>query len=154
MKFIDWNKNTIAAKLQLLHEDAKPLWGQMNAAQMLQHLWQIAQIGNGKVAVTFSQPEDVLPKLRHILYKEVPFPREFAAPQEVEKLLETPVHTEFMELKNRLLEEIDAFDLVFANGEKTITNAVFGPLNRADWIWFHRKHISHHLAQFGLWQYE
>ena len=30
---------------------------------------------------------------------------------------------------------------------------IFGYLNYHEWLWFHYKHFSHHLAQFGLITY-
>lgn len=153
MLLIEWNIAAIAEKLNQLKAESKALWGNMTSAKMLQHLTQIQQISNGKIKIDFSNTPDNLPKLRHILYKEVPFPQEFKAPNQVEELLNADTEIDFESQRVLLLAEIDFFEKHFAEDGTTETNAVFGPLNREDWIWFHRKHISHHLAQFGLWSY-
>ena len=153
MNLIDWDIDCIADKLEALKPDSMPLWGKMNSKVMLQHLIDITQISNGKRQIAFANKEENLPKLRHILYKEVPFPQSFPAPNEVENLMKETTDLTLAALKAQLMLELKDFENSFADENKTVTNAVFGPLNKADWIWFQRKHISHHLAQFGLWEY-
>lgn len=153
MKLIDWDIDGIADKLETLNPDSMPLWGKMNAGQMLKHLIDIAQISNEKRHVAFANKDENLPKLRHILYKEVPFPQSFPAPPEVESFMGETTDLPIDVLKEQLILELKDFESSFNDENKTVVNAVFGPLNMADWMWFHRKHISHHLAQFGLWEY-
>jgi oxepin-CoA hydrolase/3-oxo-5,6-dehydrosuberyl-CoA semialdehyde dehydrogenase len=155
MKFIEFDLEKIETTIRALSANTQALWGSMSAAQMVQHLIDIAKISNGSIQVEFANKPENLPKLRHILYKEVPFPKEFAAPKQVEHLISQNKSEELAKielLKSELLKEFEKMEAHLNDGKK-VTNAVFGPLDLEDWKWFHRKHISHHLAQFGLWEY-
>jgi oxepin-CoA hydrolase/3-oxo-5,6-dehydrosuberyl-CoA semialdehyde dehydrogenase len=155
MKLLNYNLQEIESSLKALNANSHALWGGMSAAQMVQHLIDIAKISNGSIQVEFANKPENLPKLRHILYKEVPFPKEFAAPKQVEHLIsqnKTEELADFELLKSELIKELEKMEAHLSDGKK-VTNAVFGPLDLEDWKWFHRKHISHHLAQFGLWEY-
>ncbi|MFY0672582.1 MAG: hypothetical protein JXQ87_04230 [Bacteroidia bacterium] len=155
MKFIDFDLQELEVVLEDLNGNSQALWGGMSAAQMVQHLIDIAQISNGRIDVTFANKPENLPKLRHILYKKVPFPKEFAAPKQVEDMIgknKAASIADINSLKGQLINELEKMEVHLSDGKK-VTNAVFGPLDLADWKWFHRKHISHHLAQFGVWEY-
>ncbi len=153
MKLINYNLDEIKTVLSALQKETQALWGKMTASQMLNHLIDIAQISNGKIVVEFANKDVPLAKMRHILYKDVPFPKEFAAPAQVEAMISNANNNNLDQLKQNLIEELNEMEAHFDSDDKTVINAVFGPLNLDDWKWFHRKHISHHLAQFGLWEY-
>lgn len=155
MKFIEFDLEKIETALKALRVNTQALWGSMTAAQMVQHLIDITKISNGSIQVEFANKPENLPKLRHILYKEVPFPKEFAAPKEVEHMISQNKTDELAEielLKSELIKELEKMEAHLDDGKK-VTNAVFGQLDLEDWKWFHRKHISHHFAQFGLLNY-
>ncbi|MGB0429629.1 MAG: hypothetical protein ACPGLV_04085 [Bacteroidia bacterium] len=155
MKLINFNLQEIETALKALKANSQALWGSMSAAQMVQHLIDITKISNGSIQVEFANKPENLPKLWHILYKEVPFPKEFAAPKQVEHLISQNKSEELVEielLKSELIKELEKMEAHLSDGKK-VTNAVFGPLDIEDWKWFHRKHISHHLAQFNQWVY-
>jgi len=152
VKLIAFNPQAIDKLIDNLSDDTLPEWGSMSPRKMLRHLVDIARISNGKIQVEFANKQEDLPKLRHILYKEVPFPRGYSAPSQVEFLLKDDVAESLPELRQELIDELLFFEKHF-DGNRVETNAVFGPLDRNDWIQFHRKHMSHHLTQFGLWEY-
>lgn len=155
MNLIEFHVPTIVSCVRELNADSAPKWGSMSPATMLAHLIDIARISNGKLKVDFANKPEYLPKLRHILYKEAPFPEGFAAPAQIEELINAVnQEQDLSHLTDELERELTAFECHFAaDGQKEV-NAVFGPLDKADWIQFHRKHISHHLGQFGLWSYD
>ena len=155
MKLINYHLKEIETALATLKADKQAFWGKMTASQMLQHLIDIAQISNGTIEVEFANNKVPIEKLRHILFKEVPFPKEFAAPEQVEGMIarNKVAESENIELlKGQLIIELEKMESFLSDGKK-VTNAVFGPLDLEDWKWFHRKHISHHFAQFGIWAY-
>jgi len=155
MNLIEFHVPTIVALAGELKADSKPKWGSMSAATMLGHLVDIARISNGKLKVDFANKPEHLPKLRHILYKDAPFPEGFAAPAQIEELIKSAKpQQELSYLVERLQEELSAFDSHFVKEGQKEVNAVFGPLDKNDWVQFHRKHISHHLSQFDLWKYD
>lgn len=155
MNLIEFDIPAIIATVKKLNADTKPNWGQMRVKKMLRHLVDIARVSNGKQQVDFANKPEHLPKLQHILHKEAPFPIGFAAPPQIEALIVAANGGESVNtLIEQLGEELRCFETHFSDAEQKETNAVFGPLNKEDWILFHRKHISHHLCQFGLWSYE
>lgn len=150
MKLVDLNPAILEEKLDKLKGDQMPIWGEMNPADMLKHLLEIAKVSTGKQQVHYVGKEEHLPKMKQILYADKAFPRNFEAPEEVMKLSETG-KDDLDGLKRDLLREMR--DFLSQPEELVYTNAVFGPLTVRDWKQFHRKHISHHLAQFSLHEY-
>jgi oxepin-CoA hydrolase/3-oxo-5,6-dehydrosuberyl-CoA semialdehyde dehydrogenase len=65
---------------------------------------------------------------------------------------EKPLGFEELELAvDAFTEGFMAFDEYYeSNPEATHSHPNFGPLNHEEWLLLHRKHISHHLEQFGL----
>ncbi|MDX1699128.1 MAG: DUF1569 domain-containing protein, partial [Melioribacteraceae bacterium] len=52
---------------------------------------------------------------------------------------------------NKLFEEIEKFENYFEeNPNNKPINATFGPLDKTEWVQFHKKHFKHHFEQFGL----
>lgn len=158
MNLIELNSQVLAEKLQALTADALPKWGKMNSTQMLQHLIDIFRVSREDIKVEFANKVEDLPKLHYILSKPVPLPKEFPAPDNIENLInKNKIESVDLELlKAKLIEELSLFEQYFKaqdQPEFTTVNAVFGPLNYNQWQYFHQKHISHHFAQFNLWEY-
>lgn len=155
MKLIEFHVPTVIDTLKALEEDTVPAFGKMTSRKMLSHLVDIARISNGKQQVDFANKVEHLPKLKHILNKQAPFPIGFSAPAQVEALIDAAdENVSLEELIQQLENELTAFEGHFQSAEQTVVNAVFGPLTQEEWKLFHRKHMSHHLSQFGLWSYE
>jgi hydroxymethylglutaryl-CoA reductase len=134
-------------------ETIKPLWGSMNATQMLEHMSLAIQASNGILTapLTFEKSE----KLKRIsLLSDRPLPLDFNNPvlAMVPKSEEVFTHEE---AKVRLRQNVDLFKNAFeANGPShTYMHNMFGPLNYQEWVLFHYKHFHHHMAQFALIPY-
>lgn len=131
-------------------ESVKPLWGKMTPQHMVEHLVQAVQMGNGKLKIECFNPAEKLPALKRFLMSERPLPKLFINPligPDLVPLKFKSLDEAIDELKN----EVNDYEQYFLqNPEAKPVNATFGELNKAEWDWFHNKHFTHHLSQFGL----
>lgn len=135
--------------LEMLKADSKPLWGSMNAQQMVEHLTEVFVIAIGEKKVELAIPADVVPKAQAFILSEHPLPRDFKA-YFVE---DNPA------LRSEELEEaIDAFadawlryeEYFEENKNVTTLHPYFGELTYEQWQRMNSKHLTHHLQQFGI----
>ncbi len=152
--FIDIDRNVIATCLDKLSTDTKALWGSMTAQHMLEHLEYSTRISSGEIQdFDIETPEKILDKVHATLYNYKPMPRNFDAPQRLEKELQSLKHTDLETAKEKLLEAYDDYISYFEeHPSASLKNIVFGDLNRYEWTLFHRKHFNHHFGQFQLFE--
>ena len=146
VQFLD--ENSIRTQLLKLNKASKPLFGLMNAQQMIEHLSLLMQISNGKINADhyvsdeksarrkpFLDTEDELQiGFRASILSDEPTPEKF---ETIEKAL------------NNLIAEIKNFEVHFKT-EKVENHPFFGELDYEYWKKFHTKHFTHHFKQFGL----
>ena len=142
---------TITAKLATIPEDAKPLWGKMNRAQLYGHLAMVMKhmLGNGP-GVPYRGNFVTRHIFRHLIVngiKEIPHNIRLPKPKGMDKMPEPPTAT--------LAEVEAALDAYLTAVEKgTVPQAMhpfFGPLTTNEWMKFHHAHFKHHCKQFGVW---
>lgn len=150
--FVDIDRNSLEFYLNKLTEDSKPLWGNMTPQHMLEHLEYSTRISSGEIQdFEIATPEKILEKVHATIYNYEKMPRNFGAPERLEKVLEQLKHENLDVAKQKLLEAFDDYIAFFkAHPDATLKNIVFGDLNRYEWNLFHRKHYNHHFEQFGL----
>lgn len=150
--FVDIDRNSLESYLNKLSEGSKPLWGNMTPQHMLEHLEYSTRISSGEIQdIDIATPEKILEKVHATIYNYEKMPRNFGAPERLEKELEQLKHENLDTAKQKLLEAFDNYVAYFkAHPEATLKNIVFGELNRYEWNLFHRKHYNHHFEQFGL----
>lgn len=139
----------VPARILKLTAETDPLWGQMTAQHMLEHLIVVTKLSYGAIPGKVLTPESEWATRKVFLNNEAPFPRNFqnpALPKEPR-----PLHYPTFEVaQQKLLGELDRFEAYWReNREQELPHPIFGPLNEKEWRQFHRKHYSHHLAQFG-----
>lgn len=136
--------------LDKLTKDTNPQWGSMTAQKMIEHLVNTFKIASGKLSVPCFSEEKKLPVLKKILMSERPLPRGFNSP--ANKLV--PQNYEYKnieEAKTDLRNQINDYYKYFEeNPDATLVNPTFGELNKEEWEQFHKKHLTHHLTQFGV----
>jgi Protein of unknown function (DUF1569) len=134
-----------------LNADTKPLWGLMNAQQLIEHLATILACSNGhfEVKPTADVERMAYRKMRYY-EKDVPMPRNFRN----DFMPETPhpvKHPNIETAKIQLWEELAHFKNYYAqNPDVTSMHPVLGLLNYEEWIETHARHFKHHLQQFGV----
>lgn len=136
--------------LQKLNGDTPPLWGKMNARQMIEHMIDVVMVANGKIKLPIVTPADRLPRLQEFMMSEKPFKENTRSPVLGEEPAPLKKQTKEAAI-GKLQEEIIYFFEVFEKnpGIKT-TNPVFGELNLEMNIQLLYKHSLHHLKQFGI----
>jgi hypothetical protein len=145
----NWNLEKIIKTLDKLKANSKPLWGEMSAQRMVEHLTDTLEIANGKSPQELLIPEEKIEKMQAFLETDKPMARN----------IEVPFAPKNKALRNDEIEEaIDEFVEEWLNFEELYTNqpehteihAFYGPLNYQQWLLLNNKHLNHHFEQFGL----
>lgn len=137
--------------LQQLHPDTPPLWGKMNAQQMIEHLGLFIMNASGRLKYdTIVTPADRLDKLREFLMSDKPFRENTKNPLLSEE--PSPLRYKTMQgaigaLQQELINFFQAFE---ANPNLVTRNPIFGDLNFEQNVQLLHKHALHHLRQFGV----
>ena len=136
--------------LQQLKTGTQPLWGKMNARQMIEHFTDVMMVASGKIKLPIVAPADKLSRLREFMMSEKPFKENTKSPVLGEEPAPLRKHTKEASI-GKLQEEIIYFFEAFEKnpGMKT-TNPVFGELDFDMNVQLLHKHALHHLKQFGI----
>ena len=150
-KWVQFNKEEEVRKvLGALQPDAKPLFGSMNAQQMVEHLSSVVQISNGNWKVDVFVEDDKAARRKPFLDTDGELQIGFKA----SFLSEDPIPEKFDSLQEAiedLIFQVKEFEKQFASHkELIIVHPFFGPLNYEYWKKFHTKHFTHHCKQFEL----
>ncbi|APG65327.1 hydroxymethylglutaryl-CoA reductase, degradative [Tenacibaculum todarodis] len=136
--------------LSTLKVDSKPLFGKMNAQQMIEHLSAVTQIANGNWRVDSYVSDEKQARRKPYLNTEGELQVGFKAPF----LAEDPTELKFNSMEeaiNDLMKQVVIFEAVFAKDKnRTVVHPFFGELDYEYWKKFQVKHFTHHFKQFGL----
>ncbi len=134
-----------------LNEADTAKWGIMTPQHMLEHLILPLQFSRGVFSVPLVTPVEKVEKVKRImLLSDAPLKKDFAAPF-ISKGLQTLIYNSFEAAQKALIGEIELFlDFMEKNPNSVFTHPIFGALSREEWFLFHRKHFTHHFAQFGI----
>ena len=136
--------------LQKLNSDTQPLWGKMNAQQMIEHFTDVMMVASGKIKLPIATPADKLSRLREFMMSEKPFKENTKSPVLGEEPAPLRKHTREASI-GKLQEEIIYFFEAFEkNPAMKTTNPVFGELDFDMTVQLLHKHALHHLKQFGI----
>ncbi len=132
----------------------KPLWGNMDAQQMVEHLALAVKVSNGKLQPPLLSDPAKVDKIKQIsLLSARPLPKGF----QNEALPSTPLPYQSSDLAEAiqiLKNELIAFEALYQqNPDIGFQHNLFGRLNFTEWLYFHYKHFHHHFAQFNLIPY-
>jgi DinB family protein len=143
-------QNDFIPLLQKIELTTNPLWGKMNAQQMIEHVSGFFKLSTDKLRIPLVTAPEHLPKFKAFLLSEKEFRENTKAPVLPEDPL--PVRTkDIIEARKELAQEVnDFFDFFRDNPDKTTLHPVFGDLNFSEWVLLHFKHVKHHLKQFGI----
>ncbi len=142
--------NNYLKLLKKLDPQKKPLWGKMTPQHMVEHLILAVQMSNRKLKLKCFNPPEKIPSLKRFLMSSKPLPKLFVNPLIGDNLLPLE-YSSIEEALEKLKTEIDDYVKFFDNNPSAkAVNVTFGELNREEWDVFHKKHFTHHLAQFGL----
>ena len=144
------NEDEVRDKLAKLDSNTQPLFGKMNAQQMVEHLSAVTQIANGNWKVDIFVSEEKNARRKPFLNTESELTTGFKAPF----LAEEPNPLQFNSLQEAiddLIAQVKTFEEVFTNdANRTVVHPFFGELDYEYWKKFQVKHFTHHFKQFGL----
>jgi Protein of unknown function (DUF1569) len=140
-------RQEIAERISRLQADQRPLWGQMQVDQMLQHTQRPLKVAMGEMEI---RPKFMLrilgPFFKDILVGPKPYR------QSITTLPEYKI-TSSASFEQSRQDLLALLDKVYAYGPEAMSkrrHPVFGPLTPKEWGVSHYKHLDHHLRQFGV----
>lgn len=144
------NESFLREKLGSLSENSKPIFGLMNAQQMIEHLSKITQIANGNWKVDVFVSDEKSARRKPFLDSENELEIGFNPSQ----LADEPTPLQFENIQKAvddLIAQIQLFVSIFEeNPTQTVVHPFFGELDFEYWKKFQNKHFTHHFKQFGL----
>ncbi len=148
VNFLD--EKEVRTKLVALTKKTKPLFGKMNAQQMIEHLSKVTQIANGNWQVDVFVSEEKEARRKPFLNSENELQIGFKAPflsEQPEPLL----FNSLSEAIDDLIQQVNLFKNIFEkNPNRTVVHPFFGELDYTYWKKFQVKHFTHHFKQFGI----
>ncbi len=151
INWIDFlNEDEVRSKLSTLNEQSKPLFGKMNAQQMIEHLSAVTQIANGNWDVDVFVSDDKTARRKPFLNTKNELQTGFKA----SFLAEEPNTVKFVSIDaaiDDLINQVNVFIKVFTDDKnRTMVHPFFGELDFEYWKKFQVKHFTHHFKQFGI----
>lgn len=146
----DFFVDEVPKALEKLKAETKPEWGSMTAQHMIEHLVGSWRISNGRAQVQLMTPKERLPAYRQFLFSDEPYKKNLMNPIFANGL--PPLRKESLDAAvQQLIDEMWMFFEYFnEHPEATFIHPVFGELDKEGWLTFQRKHMGHHLTQFGV----
>lgn len=139
----------IIDRINKLTLQSKPLWGQMNVAQMLAHC-------NVTYELVYTdkhpQPKNLFMKwvlksfVKNMVVNEEPYKKNTRTAPHFVITGDRDFETE----KNRLIGHIKQTQALGAEHFDGKESHSFGELNKTEWNNMFAKHLDHHLSQFGV----
>ena len=136
----------ILARLSKITADSKPLWGKMNAAQMVWHCQKPLEVTTGKLPLKGGLLGFLFGKMaKNNFLKNKGFSQNSPTHPKF-KMGETPdFETEKKALSNAIASFGKAGPAIIAVQK----HPFFGPMTEQEWGSLHYIHLDHHLKQFG-----
>ena len=137
------------AVLNGLTPSQKPLWGKMNAQEMVEHLSDMLMMSRGTGNFTIDVDAETIARRQQFLLSD----------KEMAKNIAVPFTKELIELRNNELElAVDEFtdewmnftEYYENNPSASVIHPYYGDLDFNLWLKMHDKHFMHHFKQFGL----
>ena len=137
------------AVLNGLTPNQKPLWGKMNAQEMVEHLSDMLMMSRGTGNFTIDVDAETIARRQQFLSSD----------KEMAKNIAVPFTKEIIELRHDELElALDEFadewinftEYYENNPSASVIHPYYGDLDYNLWLKMHDKHFTHHFKQFGL----
>jgi len=141
----DRSRRELLERFDRLKPDATPLWGKMNASQMVGHLVDWMKMANGELVTAPLNRPLRFPLIKQVVIYWLPWPKG------------VPTAPELLSKNQRdFVGEHAVFRRYLATVEKPDAKKVwpehpaFGALNTREWGALGYRHTDHHLRQFGV----
>ena len=149
MSFIETDLSTFLEVFKNLDATTKPLWGNMSAQRMVEHLTDGINMSRGLDDHQLTVPAEKAEQLKQFLHTDKPMAQN----------IQVPFALPDTALRNADLDDaIDEFTITWVDyeeeqelePEKLAIHPFYGNLTREEWLKVHAKHFTHHFKQFGL----
>ncbi len=137
----------LLARLERLREGDPPLWGRMNALEMVDHLRRSLRIAQGNPPQRRQVSALVSLLARAVIYLPVPMPRNKETARDFRA---APKDAAFEQAKRALREEFRACAAALSRPGPAVIHPLFGAISPGAWSRLAVKHTDHHLRQFGV----
>lgn len=143
------NSQTFIDRINSLKEGTTPLWGKMNAGQMLAHLNVAYQ---NAIDIKLVTKPSIIKKIflrsfvKPFVVGEKPYPKN--TPTMKEFKMDGQKDFEFE--RKRLIGNIQKVQQLGAEAFEGKAHNGFGKLSSREWSNLFSKHLEHHLSQFGV----
>ena len=140
---------TMLGILNRLSSSKTPLWGKMNAQEMVEHLSDMLMMSRGTGNFTIDVDAETIARRQQFLLSD----------KEMAKNIAVPFTKEIIELRHDELElALDEFteewmnftEYYENNPSARVIHPYYGALDFNLWLKMHDKHFMHHFKQFGL----
>ena len=140
---------TMLSILNRLSSSKTPLWGKMNAQEMVEHLSDMLMMSRGTGNFTIDVDAETIARRQQFLSSD----------KEMAKNIAVPFTKEIIELRHDELElALDEFadewinftEYYENNPSASVIHPYYGDLDYNLWLKMHDKHFTHHFKQFGL----
>jgi len=136
----------LVERLEKITPDSKPLWGKMNACQMVKHCQKPLDVAEGKLKVKRGLLGMLFGKMaKNNFLKKDEFKKNLPTLSEF-KIKETPDFENEWQVLVAIVKDFGK------KGPKVIANKthpLFGEMTDEEWGILQYKHLDHHLKQFG-----
>jgi hypothetical protein len=146
-----YNKNNVQdyiTRINKITADSKPLWGKMNAAQVMAHCTAPLKMAHGEIKgkrglISFLFGK--MAKKKYITKNEA-----FGNNLPTDPNFIFPDAKEFEEERKKLIAKLNEFAERGPKAITTMPHSFFGTMSPEEWDVIQTKHIEHHLNQFGV----
>ena len=149
MNFIDTNIDSVLLKLESLKPDTAPLWGQMSAQEMVEHLAVVLDLAIGKSSFPMMVSEDKISRAQDFISSEHPMPKNFKVNFAIKN-----ENLKYQSIQGAIIGFSEAWksftDYYDDNPNQKNLHPNFGSLDYSQWMRLHSKHLTHHFEQFGI----
>ncbi len=137
------------AVLNGLTPNQKPLWGKMNAQEMVEHLSDMLMMSRGTGNFTIDVDAETIARRQQFLSSDKEMAKNIAVPF-TKEIIELR-HDELELALDEFAEEWINFTEYYENNPNTsVIHPYYGALYFNLWLKMHDKHFTHHFKQFGL----
>lgn len=138
----------LITRINKVTPESKPLWGKMNAAQLMAHCIAPLKMAHGEIPSKRNLMSLLFGKMfkKKYIIRNAVFPKNL--PTDPHFLVPNPMQFE-ME-RNRLIQKLQEFSAKGPNGITNKVHSFFGPMIAEEWDILQYKHLDHHLKQFGV----
>jgi hypothetical protein len=143
----DASRAAIAQRIDRLTPSTQPLWGRMNAGEMVTHCTHGMRMGLGEMETRPRQTIFRYWPLKHLFVYWIPFPKKAPAPREIVTRGKDVADWPFAVAQ--LHASLDQFSTRDRSGPWPV-HPVFGRLDGRAWGALGWRHLDHHLRQFGV----